>query len=104
MSWLIEDPTVVVVVGILLIGILAVVLVKTGRAVMLLPMIIVLAIMGTCLLTDYMVVTERERIEEVIDNVIAALLNDDVPRATSHIAGKSLSLRNQVGFVLRLAK
>ena len=104
MSWLLEDPTAVIVVGLLLEVTLAIVLVNTGRARVILLMIAVAVVVGGCVLTEQLVVTEREEIEIVVDGVVDALLVNDLDKVSSFIAPDSDSLRDQAAHVMRIGR
>ena len=63
MTTLIEDPTPILVVGILIEAVLAIALLRTGRGVLLWAMLAVAGLTGLGLLLERWVVTERERVE-----------------------------------------
>jgi hypothetical protein len=100
MYWLLEDPTLIISVGILGEVILAIILVKSGRAATLLPMLglLVLTLLGVLL--EWMVVTDAERVSDTIEAARQAVAANDVPEVLKHIAPDALELRTQVRTIL----
>jgi len=96
LSWLFEDPTTVIVAGVLIEGLLAVALVKSGRGLLALPMLLVALVMGLVVLVERLVVTDREQIEEVLDGVTAALMANDLEGVLRHIDPAAAGMRAQV--------
>ena len=96
MSWLFEDPTTLLVAGLLIEALLVVALVKTGRAILVLAMVGVLAIMGLGLLVERLVVTDREQIEATLDGVASALEANDVEGVLRYIDPAASGMRANV--------
>lgn len=96
MSWLFEDPTLLIAAGVLLEVLLAVALVKSGRAMLMLVMAGVLALMLGGVFIERMVVTEREQIEATLEGVSQALEANDVEGVLAWIDADALALRSEV--------
>ena len=86
MTTLLENPTPVIFIGILVEAVLAIALVKTGRGVLLFVMLGVAAVVGGLVLLEWLVVTERERVEMTLDGCARALEANDADRVLSYIA------------------
>ena len=100
MYWITEDPTLIISVGILGEVILAIILVKSGRAATLLPMLglLVLTLLGV--LIEWLVVTDAERVSDTIEAARQAVAANNVPEVLNHIAPDAAELRIQVSNVL----
>lgn len=99
MSWLFEDPTTLVVAGALIEGLLAVALVKSGRGLLAVPMLVLALVLGVCLLVERLVVTDREQIEDVFGGVTKALMANDIDGVLAYI-DPAAGMRSQVRNVL----
>lgn len=95
MSWLFEDPTMIIVAGVIIEAVLAAALFVTGRGKLLLYMAGVLAVTGGLVLVERLVVTDRERIEAVIDDLADAIETNDGDRVVAHISPANRSLRTE---------
>jgi len=104
MSWLTEDPTLLLVIGALVIAALAVALVKTGRVVMIAWMLAVAAVVGVGVLTERLIVTEREEVGQTIEQVRRAFLANDANEVLAHVSTESNQVRRQVDWALRAAE
>lgn len=104
MTWLFEDPTTLVIAGVLIEGLLAVGLVKSGRGVLAVPMVILALLLGVCLLVERLVVTDREQIEDVFNGVCRALAANDVDGVLDYIDPAAANMRSQVRNVLAGAR
>ena len=71
-TWFTEDPTPIFILGGIMLAVLFVHLMKTGRGLVLVAMAAVAAFMGLAVLVDALVVTDRERVENVIYEAAAA--------------------------------
>jgi hypothetical protein len=100
MYWLFEDPTLIISVGILGEVILAIILVKSGRAATLLPMagLLIVTLLGVVI--EQMVVTDAERVTDSIEEARQAVAANNVPELLKHIAPDALELRSQITQVL----
>ncbi|MCE9552800.1 MAG: hypothetical protein K8T91_05415 [Planctomycetes bacterium] len=91
LAWFTDDPTPILIGGGLALAILAAIVYFTGRAAWMFGMGIVVAIMGLALLTDFLIVTDRELINEVIAEGATALKSnqlDNVMRLVSPSANE----------------
>ncbi len=77
-TWFTEDPTPVFILGGITLAVLLVLLMKTGRGVILFAMAATAAIMGLAVLIDALVVTDRERVENVVYQAAAAAERNDI--------------------------
>lgn len=103
MSWLFEDPTTLIVAGVLIEGLLAVGLVKSGRGILAVPMLVVALIFGLGVLVERLVVTDREQIEDVFHGVCRALQANDVDGVLDYIDPAATGMRGQVRNVISAA-
>ncbi|NIL97357.1 MAG: hypothetical protein GTO53_13600 [Planctomycetales bacterium] len=93
MSWFTEDPTLLLVIGTLVIASLAVALAKTGRVVMIAWALAVALIMAAGLVAERLIVTEREEVEQTIEQVRRAFLDNDADKVLTHISPNSEPLK-----------
>jgi hypothetical protein len=100
MAWLVEDPWPVVVGTLAVLGVLAVVLYRTGRGIFIAAMIAVALLGCGLLLVERLVVTERERVEAALEGAAAALERNDLEGVLSHIAPEAGAMRASVAAVL----
>lgn len=100
MSWLFEDPTTLIVAGVLIEALLAVALVKSGRGALIPAMVGVLAVVGLGVLVERLVVTEREQVEATLDGVAAALEHNDVEGVLRFIDAAAGDIRSYVKSIL----
>jgi hypothetical protein len=103
-SWLFEDPTMLIAAGVLIEALLAVALVKSGRASLVGAMAGVLLLVALGIVVEQMVVTEREQIEVVLDDAAAALVAGDVARVLRSIDPAAAELRSYVQSVMSHAR
>ena len=89
MSWLFEDPTTVIVAGVILLTLLAAALLITGRMKICLAMAIVAVVFTGLVLVERWVVTEREQVEAIIHDLAAAIVTQQQDRVVSHISQNS---------------
>lgn len=78
MTTLVESPSLAIFVGIAVEAVLGIVLLKTGRGVILLVMLGVLAVVLALVGLEWLVVTDAERVEETLDRAAAALQAGDL--------------------------
>lgn len=100
MSWLFEDPTTVIVAGVLIEVLLVVALKNTGQRAILWAMGGVLLLVGLAVLVERLVVTDREEISDTLDGAIAALEANDIDRVLSHIDPQATGMRASVRMAL----
>ena len=79
MTWLVESPWPALTVGVFLEVALAIVLVRSGRAVVLVAMAIVLVATAAMLALELLVVTEIEQVENALAKVATTLEANDPP-------------------------
>lgn len=102
MTWLTEDPTLVLTLGAMTVAVLVIVLFKTGRAVMLVAIVGAVAVTGLCVLVERLIVTDREEVEITIDAVVTALQDNDAEAVLQHVAPDATSVRLRARGVLLL--
>jgi hypothetical protein len=95
-SWLFEDPTTMIVAGALIECLLVVALVKSGRAILVVPILAVLALMGLGVLIERLVVTEAEQVEGTLEGVADALEANGVEAVLRYIDPAAAELRSHV--------
>lgn len=100
MSWLFEDPTTLIVAGLLIEVLLGVALVKSGRGALALVMLGVLVLVGSGVLIERFVVTDREEVEDTFDGICRALMANDVQGVLSYIDPMAADVRSHVQSVL----
>jgi hypothetical protein len=103
-SWLFEDPTTLIVAGVLVEFLLGVALVKSGRGALALPMIGVLALVCLGVLVERLVVTDREQVETALDGVCRSLMANDVEGVLSYIDPEAGGIRSHVRSMLPSAQ
>jgi len=86
MTWLFEEPWTIVLGGVVAEIALGLFLLKTGRGSILAAMVGVLVLAAGLLLVERMVVTEREKIQQVLDGVAAATMKNDAEAVQHFIA------------------
>ena len=94
MTALLEDPLPIILFGIVAEAILGVILFVTGRGVLLLLMGGVLLVVLAGVGLERLVVTERERVEAMIESTWRALEANDRDRVFEHLAPKNRHSRN----------
>ncbi len=85
-TWFTEDPTTILVVGGIALIVLLGFLLKTGRGAVLYAMAGVALFMGLAVLIDKLVVTDRERIENVIYDAADAAKRNDLNAVVAFIS------------------
>ena len=93
MSWLFDDSTSVLAVTVLVEIILIVALLRSGKTSLLYAALVVAVACGACVAIELMVETDRERIEQVIEQTRSAVLANDREQVLDLIAPGSLKLR-----------
>ena len=85
-TWFTEDPLPVFILGGIALAVLLILLLKTGRGVVLIAMAATVAIMGLAVLVDALVVTDRERVEEVVYQAAAAAERNDLDGVAAFVS------------------
>jgi hypothetical protein len=86
MTWLFEDPWMIVLGGLVAEIILGVLLLKTGRGAVLGGMIGVLVLTGVLLVVERLVVTEGEQVQATLEDAAAAVVKNDPAAVQKFIA------------------
>jgi hypothetical protein len=89
MTTLIESPWPAIFFGIIALAILAVVLVRTGRGIVLVAMAGVLLVTLAGVVIERLVVTERERVEDTLYGAAAAIEANDVNRVMQYVSASA---------------
>lgn len=100
MKWLLEDPTFIWATGLTALAVLAVMLTRTGRAVILAWMGGAAALLALMLLVEWLVVTEREEVEDTIHRMARALENNDLATLDAHVDPQAGLTRNDVALAM----
>lgn len=93
LSWFTDDPTPILIGGGLALAILTAIVYFTVRAAWIFGMGIVVAIMGLALLTDFLVVTDRELINEVIAEGATALESNQLDNVLRLVSPSATELQ-----------
>jgi hypothetical protein len=86
MTWLIEDPLPIMVMGVILGVIVAVGFIKTGQRWLIAALAGVVLLAIAVLAIEQMVVTDREEVELVLFEIAAAVERNDIDAALLHIS------------------
>lgn len=100
MYWLFEDPTLIISVGVLGQVILAIILIKSGRTVTLLPMLGLLLLTTLGVFIEWVVVTDAEQVSDTIEATRNAVAANNLPDVLKHLAPDAIDLRTRVSAVL----
>ncbi len=85
-TWFTEDPTPIFILGGITLAALFVYLMKTGRGLVLVAMAAVAAFMGLAVLVYALVVTDRERVENVIYEAAAAAEHNNLDAVAAFVS------------------
>lgn len=96
MTWFTENPTPLVVLGILVEAALAVVLMKTGKRPVLWAMLVTAAFTAAAVVANIWIVTPREEVTAALEEMRQLLEQNDRPALIDRIDRGAVSLRNQV--------
>lgn len=94
MTWLLEDPWPIVILGVLGEVLLLAALLRTGRGLFVACMVGVALLTGLGVLVERLVVTDREEIEETLQSAAAALSSDEPLRVLDYIAPEAEEVRS----------
>lgn len=94
-TWFTENPTPILVTGGMVLMLLAVFFLKSGRLVLLWPAGAVLAFMGITVLVDKLVVTDRERVQNVIYDAAAAAEKNHLNEVIDYISPSATKVREE---------
>jgi len=93
---LLEEPTPIIFLGVLVEAVLGVVLLRTGRGIWLWAMAAVVLAVLAGLYLESAVVTERERVEAVLEAAVAAVADNDQQEVLRHIHPTAADARTLV--------
>jgi hypothetical protein len=96
MMWIVENPLPILLLGIAAEAVLVVVLFQSGRGAILLAMAAVAVATAALLLVEWLVVTDTERIETVLNRAAAAVRDNDVDGVIECLAPAAVKLRRSV--------
>jgi hypothetical protein len=100
MAMFVESPWPILFVGIAVEGVLAMLLLQTGRGKFLIAMIGVAAVVVVGLIVERLVVTDREAVEHTLDAAVAAVRKNDVNGLLACIAPSAQNARGLSQWVL----
>lgn len=96
MTALLEDPMPIILFGIIAEAVLGVVLLRTGRGVVLWAMIGVLLLVAAGVGVEWLVMTDAEQVEAVVEGVAAAVAANDRDRVKKYLDPSAKGLRSRV--------
>lgn len=96
MTWLVENPTPILIAGVLVLAGLALALLMTGRGKLIWAMVATAIVTVALLLVELFVVTDKERVETTLASASAALEKNDVAAVAALIAPESGDMRSRV--------
>jgi hypothetical protein len=95
-TWFTEDPTPIFILGGITLVVLFVYLMKTGRGLVLVAMAAVAAFMGLAVLVDALVVTDRERVENVIYEAAAAAEHNNLDSVAAFVSPSAPQIKADI--------
>lgn len=95
MQWLLESPWPTILFGALVLLLLAVAFFQTRRGALVVAMAGVVVAVSLGLLVEWLVVTEREAVEDTLYEVAEALESNDVQRVKGHLAPEATFIRQK---------
>lgn len=104
MNWLFEDPTTLIVAGVLIEALLAVAFVNTRQIKVAIVMAGVLALVVAGLAVEQLVVTDYEKIEAALDGTARSLRANDIPGVLAHIDPQAAGMRQSAESHLHRAR
>ncbi len=93
MTWLTEDPTPFVALGLMVELLLGIALFKTGRLIMAGPMLVVAVLMVAAVFIERWIVTDREAVLAALDEAVAACEAEQIDRLLTFIDPAQAALR-----------
>jgi hypothetical protein len=85
MTWVLEEPIYIAVLGLITAGFLGFAWTQTGYRYLLHALLAVLALTGGLLFLEKMVVTDREQVQEALDRIARDVESNDLDRILSHV-------------------
>ncbi|MCC6124443.1 MAG: hypothetical protein IT426_05755 [Pirellulales bacterium] len=104
MYYLVEDPTAFIFLGIVAEAVLGILLFKTGRGFLLWIMLGVLLFCLAGMIGQRFIITERKRVVQTLDGIVAALEANDLNALNSYLEPENAHSRNDARFALGMAK
>ncbi len=104
MIWLTEDPTLTIVLGGIVIAVLLVALLKTGRGIFLFALLGAIFVVAALVLVEYLIVTEREKVYQTIFDLAGAIEANDRDAVQSYIAPQSPQIGRDADRLLKVFK
>ena len=101
MTWLTEDSTPALVLGVLFEAVLVLALVKTGRAWLLYAMLGLGIVVGGIVWIEKHTLTDTKRVRATLETAAAAMERNDLPEVLKCIAPSAVPLRQQAQFVAK---
>ena len=93
MDWLYESPVTIVLLGVLALGALATLWVQSGKNAVLIAVGFVALLLIAGLVTERLVVTDREKVEQEVRDIAADVRSNDRSRLYPHIYSGATELR-----------
>jgi hypothetical protein len=100
MTWLMENPAAIITGGVLLELALAVVLLRSGRGVVLALMLLAALATAGLLAIERLVVTDNEAVRDTLDRVAATLLTNDLDKVLAFVDPHADEVRQHARMVL----
>jgi hypothetical protein len=100
MYYLVEDPTMFIFLGIVIEAVLGIVLFRTGRGFLVWIMLGVLVLCLTGIIGQRFIITERKRVVQTLDGIVAALEANDVNRVLSYLEPEATHSRQRAQWAL----
>lgn len=104
MNWLFEDPTTLIVAGVLIEALLAVAFVNTRQIKVAIAMVGVLTLVLAGLAVEQLVVTDYEKIEAALDGTALSLRANDIPGVLARIDPQAAGMRQSAEAALGRAR
>ncbi len=104
MSWLIDDPSPLIYLTVFVQLVLLGALIRTRRVAVIGIMVGVFALLGVALFVDYLVVTDRELVAELVYEMAAAAEANDETRLLATMADDARDLRGDASRLLKMVK
>ncbi|HZZ28352.1 MAG TPA: hypothetical protein VFE46_10160 [Pirellulales bacterium] len=103
-TWFTEDPTPILIGGGVILFVLGVLFLKYGRAGILVAMAGIALVMGSAMLIDHLVVTEREQVANVIYNAADAAERNDFDACLACISPMATEVKTEARHWIAQAK
>jgi len=104
LSWIVDDPTPVVVIIVIVEAILGLFFVATVQKPFLWGMGGAAVVLGLVLLADYLVITDREAVEQTIREGVSALRDNDLERVLTFLSPSAVKTRERAIWAMNLVR